>query len=217
VKKRLIFIFLAVFVTAVANAQQLVVRDGIGNAVSQALVSIFSLDGSSRQVFFSDNQGRVTLTGIKPPFSILVTHVSFKNFSDTLKSLQPVNVIVLTTKNINVGEVVVTAEYAAREARESVHPVMVIGRQQIEQQAAVNLGQLLEQQSGIRISRDMVLGASVSLNGMSGQNIKFLVDGVPVTGRLDGNIDAGQLNLNHVERIEVVNGLNHFLNVWFSP
>jgi outer membrane receptor for ferrienterochelin and colicins len=58
----------------------------------------------------------------------------------------------------------------------------------------------------MRTSQDQVLGSGLTMNGLSGQNIKFLVDGVPVIGRLDGNIDISQLNLNNVERIEVVNG-----------
>jgi outer membrane receptor for ferrienterochelin and colicins len=42
--------------------------------------------------------------------------------------------------------------------------------------------------------------------GVSGQNVKILIDGVPVIGRLDGDIDLSQINLNDVERIEVIEG-----------
>src|SRR5690606_571 len=35
---------------------------------------------------------------------------------------------------------------------------------------------------------------------------KILIDGVPVIGRLDGSIDISQINLNDVERIEIVEG-----------
>ena len=34
----------------------------------------------------------------------------------------------------------------------------------------------------------------------------MLVDGVPVRGRLNGQVDLSQLSLNNVERVEIVNG-----------
>ena len=45
----------------------------------------------------------------------------------------------------------------------------------------------------------------MSLQGISGQ-MKILVDGIPVIGRLNGSIDVSQINLNDIERIEIVEG-----------
>ncbi|MDZ7846145.1 MAG: TonB-dependent receptor plug domain-containing protein [Owenweeksia sp.] len=45
-----------------------------------------------------------------------------------------------------------------------------------------------------------------SRQGLSGAKIKILVDGVPVIGRLDGNIDISQINLSNIERVEIVEG-----------
>jgi outer membrane receptor for ferrienterochelin and colicins len=50
------------------------------------------------------------------------------------------------------------------------------------------------------------MGAGMTMNGMGGQQVKYLLDGVPIVGRLDGNIDLGQLSLVNVDRIEIVNG-----------
>jgi len=44
------------------------------------------------------------------------------------------------------------------------------------------------------------------MNGLSGQNVKILIDGVPVIGRENGNIDISQLNLNDIERVEIIQG-----------
>ena len=41
---------------------------------------------------------------------------------------------------------------------------------------------------------------------MSGENVKILIDGVPVIGRQNGGIDVAQLSLLNVERIEMVEG-----------
>ena len=46
----------------------------------------------------------------------------------------------------------------------------------------------------------------MSMQGISGENVKILIDGVPVLGRLDGNIDLSKINLNDVDQIKVIEG-----------
>ena len=58
----------------------------------------------------------------------------------------------------------------------------------------------------MQISRDGVLGSQVNLQGLGGNNVKVMIDGVPVIGRLDGNLDLSQINMNNIERIEIVEG-----------
>ena len=38
------------------------------------------------------------------------------------------------------------------------------------------------------------------------ENVKIMVDGIPIIGRLDGNIDLGQINLDNIERVEIIEG-----------
>ena len=73
-------------------------------------------------------------------------------------------------------------------------------------QAANNLKDLLEKQLNMSVTVDNILGSSVSIQGISGQNVKILIDGVPVIGRLNGNIDLTQINLNNIERVEIIEG-----------
>ncbi len=107
---------------------------------------------------------------------------------------------------LGLQDVVVTAQYAPTDSRSAVHDIYTIDRATIESRGANNLEQLLQQEASIRISQDLILGSSVSLLGIEGQNVKIMVDGVPVIGRQDGNIDLSQLNLHHIERVEIVEG-----------
>jgi outer membrane receptor for ferrienterochelin and colicins len=107
---------------------------------------------------------------------------------------------------LDVEEVVVTAQYAPTSSKNALQNIRTISRETIERQGATNLEQLLQQDLSIRIQQDLVLGSSMSLLGMGGENVKIMVDGVPVIGRLDGNIDLSQINLNNVERVEIVEG-----------
>lgn len=102
--------------------------------------------------------------------------------------------------------IVITGQYKKTKIEDAVQKIKVINRKQIDAMAAVTLKDVLMNENNIRISQDNVLGSSISLQGISGQNIKILIDGVPVIGRLNGNVDVSQINLNTIERIEIVEG-----------
>lgn len=104
------------------------------------------------------------------------------------------------------NEVVITAQFSENSTEKAVHKIKIIDKKRIEQQGAVTLKDVLEFENNIRISQDNILGSGMSMQGVEGQNVKILVDGVPVIGRLDGNIDLSQINMNQVERIEIVEG-----------
>ncbi|RZJ56430.1 MAG: hypothetical protein EOO45_28815 [Flavobacterium sp.] len=107
------------------------------------------------------------------------------------------------------GEVVVTGQFEPQSIKKSVHNVRVISRQDIQQQAAVNLGDLLNQYLNITVTPNNREGKStVSMFGLDGQYFKILVDNVPLVGDsgLGNNIDLTQINLDDVEQIEIIEG-----------
>ena len=109
-------------------------------------------------------------------------------------------------ENTNLETFVVTAQYKKTLQEKAINKVKVINKEKIDAIGAVNLKDVLLNETNIRINQDNVLGSSMSIQGLSGQNVKILIDGVPIIGRLNGNIDLSQINLNNVERIEIVEG-----------
>lgn len=120
--------------------------------------------------------------------------ISSQNISDSLVSNR-LNEVVITTGQINENSL-----------SKSVLKVRVIDNKRIQSQGAFNLQTLLCNELNVRINQDPLLGSSLSLQGVSGQNIKILLDGVPVIGRENSNIDLTQINLNNVDRIEMIEG-----------
>jgi outer membrane receptor for ferrienterochelin and colicins len=102
--------------------------------------------------------------------------------------------------------VVVTAQHGQGRSDQSVHRIKVIDRARIDQLAAVNLQDVLAQELNINIAQDAILGSALDIQGISGSNVKILIDGVPIIGRTDGNIDLRQIVMANVERIEIVQG-----------
>jgi len=128
-------------------------------------------------------------------------------FATSWKKVTPsTSFIKLAPQDIVMSELVVTGQYAPESVDQSINKVRIIDSKRIQAQGAVNLQEVMEQEMNIRVSQDQFLGSSMSIQGLSGENIKILVDGVPVIGRQNGNIDLSQLNLNQVERIEIVEG-----------
>lgn len=203
---KIFYAFLLLLLFHSAAAQQIRITDEAKQPVTQAVVVIKPLSGGKETILLTDNRGMAVMPAFSGAHLIMVSHLAYEIYRDTLSGMSNNLIISIKPKNIRLDEVVVTAEYRPRTAGESVHPVKVINRKAIQTMAATDLAQVLDRELSMRVSQNMILGQGLSMNGMSGQNIKILMDGVPVTGRMDGNIDLGQLNMSTVERIEVVNG-----------
>ncbi len=136
---------------------------------------------------------------------LAVTFVGYETLYDTLKAGES-KTLFLKPAILNMNEVVVTAQYTPQRADKSIYKIKVIGAKQIEQKGATNLSDLFQNELSIRISQDGTFGSKMSIRGLGGEHVKFLIDGVPVIGRLDGNIDLGQLNLSNVDHVEMIEG-----------
>ena len=115
-------------------------------------------------------------------------------------------IIRLKPSHFDLDEVVVTGQYKPVRVDRSIYDIKFIGKPRIENQAANTMAELLDKELTFRINNDPSTGSSLNLQGISGENVKILVDGVPVIGRLDGNIDLSQINLHNVDHIEIVEG-----------
>lgn len=105
------------------------------------------------------------------------------------------------------NEVVVTGEYQPQSLKKSVYRTRVISAERIRLRAAGNLQQVLSTELGFRFSNDLTLGTSdVQLMGMSGRNVKILLDGVPMVDRGDTRESLNQVDIHTIERIEIVDG-----------
>jgi outer membrane receptor for ferrienterochelin and colicins len=103
-------------------------------------------------------------------------------------------------------EVVISAQYAPTTEKNAVYKVKVINSKMIESKSATNLTELLRQELNVDFSFNPVFGAGIELNGVSKENIKILIDGVPLIGRVNGVLNLNQINLENLERIEVIEG-----------
>jgi outer membrane receptor for ferrienterochelin and colicins len=159
---------------------------------------------SFQKVAITNSNGKAAIEA-NNAIELIISKMGFTTLRDTLAKGEN-KTYTLVQNDVNLKDVVVTGQFEANTAQKAVQQIRVIDRKRIEQQGAVNLRDVLTNELNVRISQDGVLGSQMSMMGVSGQNVKILIDGVPVIGRLDGNIDISQINLNNIERIEIIEG-----------
>ncbi|WP_237701006.1 TonB-dependent siderophore receptor [Lacinutrix sp. 5H-3-7-4] len=114
-----------------------------------------------------------------------------------------------STSVTDLDEVVITGQYNPQSIKKSVHNVIVIDRKKIDQQAANNLADLLNFNLNLNIIPSASTGRStISFFGLDAQYFNILVDNIPLVSDngLGNNIDLTQINLDDIERIEIVEG-----------
>jgi len=189
---------------ATAQTSLRVIEGGKNIPVEDAFVTAKNLNSKKEFVGFTNHEGVVNI-----PWSgkclLQIRKLGVKTYRHEVE-LQEKLSIVVEHDEIDLKDVVVTGQCAATTAQLAVNSIKTIDRKKIDEMGANNLRDVLTDQLNMRLSQDNVLGASVSINGISGQNIKILMDGVPVIGRMNGNVDLSQINLNNIERIEIVEG-----------
>jgi outer membrane receptor for ferrienterochelin and colicins len=196
-------LFVLLFFSINAHAQIKLISAADSMPVTGATV-YFSCAGHPQFVSVSNEDGEVALP-LFPCKTLLIAAAGFHQVYDSIEGLTK-KVYRLIHLEVQMGEVVITGQYHPNENQNSVYNVQVFDQKNIELRSANNLSDLLQHENNMLISRDPFLGAGININGISGNNVKILLDGVAVIGRENGNIDISQLDLSNIERVEVVRG-----------
>ncbi|MCE1168514.1 MAG: TonB-dependent receptor [Sphingobacteriia bacterium] len=175
-----------------------------GAPVSFATITLKSKESPKKSTTITDLNGKANVV-ISGQVVIHISSIGYADFDDTL-DISTSHTVFLIPKAEEIDGVTITAQHNPEKIDKSIYQVKLIGRDIIERRAASNLGDLLKNEAGIRINNDAQLGSSLSLQGISGENVKILVDGVAVEGRMNGSIDLSQLNLNNCSQVEIVEG-----------
>lgn len=182
-------------------------RQDTNAPLSDALIRMMTLNTSSKHSpapNFTDKNGLYAFEYTEPVV-LQVVHLGFVTITDTLLVPEDrVYSIMLASQSID--DVVITGQYGITSVQKSVYEVKVVNSETLRNKGANNLREALMNELNIDIGQDQVFGSSLSINGISGEGIKILIDGVPVVGRLDGKLDLSQINLQNIERIEIVEG-----------
>ena len=115
--------------------------------------------------------------------------------------------IYLTEDNIELDVIVVTGTRTPKLLKNTPIITKVITEQDIKKVDATHIGELLQSElPGIEFSYSMNQQVSLNMQGFGGNSVLFLVDGERQAGETLDNIDYSRLNLDNVERVEIIKG-----------
>ncbi|WKZ74565.1 MAG: TonB-dependent receptor [Vicingaceae bacterium] len=203
-----IYFFFLLFAQVVQSQTITIISADDNQSIPSAHIVCKNISTQKENNFVTDLEGKVNLSTIlngNSKIQLTISFIGYQKIIDTLTNIQN-KIYYLKSEIVALNEIIFTAQYAPNSSQKAVHKVKIIDNKKIQTMGAQNLRDVLSNEMNVRISQDNVLGSSMSLQGVSGQNVKILIDGVPVTGRLNGNIDISQINMNNVEHIEIVEG-----------
>ncbi|MCK8491612.1 TonB-dependent receptor [Spirosoma sp. RP8] len=178
-----------------------------GTPGSAATVQIKSL----KRATTADNNGHFTLDDLASGrYELQISMVGYEPTRQTVdmeNNKSSTVIIRLKAAQNQLDEVVVTGQYEPQSMKKSVYQVRVINSERIRLRGAVNVIGVLNNELGFRFSNDLMLGTTdIQLMGMSGRNVKILLDGLPMVDRGDTRESLNQIDINSIERIEIVEG-----------
>lgn len=190
---------------AVFSQSKLVVIDKeTGNTLPNAHVCFESLDKKNTSYTLSDENGEVVNNAQKRSL-ISVSFIGYQTLIDTISPGTSGNLYLLPS-SVDFEEVVVTAQFSPKRIDQSIYKVKVIDNSIVEKKGATNLSELISNELNFSYERDAALGTTVRIQGLGGEHVKILVDGVPVVGRQNGILDLSQINVASIDHIEIVEG-----------
>lgn len=199
---------LSIAFSSSAQEVRVKVRDDNGDGIPFAYIHISTGDKEdlSKNTTQADEDGVAIIQLQTFPATLEVTALGYHNGSKVVNESTDAVVVELSKNVSSLNEVVVTGLTHPARQKDALSAYKVIPRSQIEAQAAVTLDEVMKNQLNTSITNDNVLGANMRMQGLGGDKVKILIDGIPVNGREGGNINLSQINMNNVERIEMIQG-----------
>ena len=207
-----VFLFVILLNSVVGLAQDtvriLVQSKDNGLPVDLIYVNVYSANSNDRMGTTTTNEAGIETVFIDSfPVIIEAVGVGYEMERINLNTLPTKEVQVKVSKSFSpLNEVVVTGVANPIKPLDAFANYKVITSSQMQAQGAVNVQDALAYQLNAITSTDGVLGAQIRMQGMDGNKVKILMDGVPINGREGGNIDLSQFNVYNLERIEIIQG-----------
>ncbi len=172
-------------------------------------VALFEKSESVKKTLGITNEDGVAAIALDKFPSVLITsHISYAPLEFIVSSSGEFS-FPLEPGITHLEDVAVTGQFEPQSVSKSVFKIRTISSETIQAKGATRMQDILNTELNIRFSVDPALGVStMSMQGLSGQNIKVLIDGIPVLGRqgTSNAVDLNQINMNSIDRIEIIEG-----------
>ncbi len=110
------------------------------------------------------------------------------------------------TQHYDLNPVVVTGTGMHQRLKSTPVPVEVISGRELQASGINGLQEALTMMVPSLSFSPTAMGSYLRMNGLTNSHVLILLNGRKLTGDISGNVDLGQIDINTVKRIEVLNG-----------
>lgn len=210
--KHLTFVFiffLAVFGFSDALAQGLAILSGKitssdGHPVAQASLAI---EGTSYGTYSNDN-GSYRLELPEGTYTVVVSFIGYESQKKSVRLTGKKTVdFILKEETVALKDVEVYAKSKSQKLREGAFAVNALDVKPVVNSLS-NLNELVNRTSGVKVRQEGGVGSDydLSINGMSGNSVRYFIDGVPLETK-GSEVSLANLPVNIIDHIEMYKGV----------
>jgi len=208
-KRTVVLIILLCFIQWEVFAQSKVVLSGSvkakkGSTISQALVSV---EGTSLGAY-TNKEGRYTLKMNPGKYTIVVSFMGYKTIKSRIKvQKNKVQNFKMEEDAIVLKSFEVEGKTKSRKLKEGAFTVNAIDIKPLINNTN-NLNAIIGRSNGIKIRENGGIGGDfdLSINGLSGNSVRYFIDGIPLSSMGSG-INLANIPTNIIDRIEIYKGV----------
>lgn len=182
------------------------ILSGTGSPVESAIVVLKNTGYST----VTNSKGEFVLSANPGNYTLVVSLVGHKK-TETAVVLKPGNNglgnISMSEDNMELNAVNVTGKSAVKRVREQAFNVTAIDMKLLHN-TSTDLNQVLNRTTGVRVRESGGMGSDFgfSLNGFTGRQVKFFLDGIPIDN-YGSSFTLNNIPTNLAERIEIYKGV----------
>lgn len=210
--KHLTFVFiffLAVFGFSDALAQELAILSGKitssdGHPVAQASLAI---EGTSYGTYSNDN-GSYRLELPEGTYTVVASFIGYESQKKSVRLTGKKTVdFILKEETVALKDVEVYAKSKSQKLREGAFAVNALDVKPVVNSLS-NLNELVNRTSGVKVRQEGGVGSDydLSINGMSGNSVRYFIDGVPLETK-GSEVSLANLPVNIIDHIEMYKGV----------
>ena len=156
----------------------------------------------------SDGNGKYYIEGVfELPVILEFSHIGYKIKQVVVNKSNIKNLIIfLEETSVRMPELTVTAMRNSKNYDDIPISTNVITKEDIEGSGMSNLNELFYMLPGFSFERSVGPSPALQLSGMDIRSVLVLFDGQPLIGKFNNRVSLDQIQLNQIERVEIIKG-----------
>ena len=208
-KQGIVSLLLLVCIILGAHAQHRlmltgVVKDTQGEPIFAAAVAVKNTSNGS----YTDEQGKYALSVAQGEYTLVVSMMGYEpqERKVSVRADQRVD-FVLKENAVNLESVQVYGKSKAQQLREGAYAVNAMNIKPLVN-TTQSLNTIVNKTTGVKVREEGGVGSDydLSINGLSGNSIRYFLDGMPLDSKGTG-VTLANLPTNIIERVEIYKGV----------